>query len=66
MHCVVVALSTCCQDEHVQNDPDARVQPDGSVLYVGPKGRMETLAEREKRLQHNKKMVFNRSLSFSA
>ena len=47
--------------EHHANDEDAVEQPDGSYLYKGPNGRMETWSQRQSRLRHNEKMQFNRS-----
>ena len=37
------------------------LQADGSILYVGPNGKLETLEEQHKRLRHNARMRFNRS-----
>ena len=37
-------------------------QEDGTMLYAGPNGRWETWDQRQKRLQHNLKMCFHRSL----
>ena len=50
-------------DQH-EEDPDAILQEDGTYLYKGPKGRLETWKERQARLQHNQKMVFNRSFRY--
>ena len=47
------------------NDPQAIKQADGTYLFVGPKGRLESWEERQSRLQHNLKMQFNRSVESS-
>ena len=44
-----------------EEDEDALVQEDGTVLYVGPGGKLETGAQRDARLRHNLKMKFHRS-----
>ena len=46
----------------MQKDPDAVLQRDGSYLFKTATGGLETWAQREKRLAHNAKMRFNRSL----
>ena len=48
--------------EHHLNDDGAELQPDGTYLYQGPNGRMETWSQRCARLRHNEKVAFNRSL----
>ena len=50
--------------QHV-DDPDAVQQPDGTWMWKGPKGRLETWDQRQKRLAHNTKMCFNRSFDSS-
>lgn len=47
------------------DDPDARLQPDGTVLYAKKNGQLETYHERQRRLAHNTRMVFNRSFQSS-
>ena len=56
---------SCWQAEH-HDAIGGEVQEDGTVLYPGPKGRMETWEQRQARLAHNQRMVFNRSFSFLA
>ena len=51
------------QVQQHEGDEDAVLQPDGTYLYKGPKGRLETWNQREARLAHNQKMVFHRSFS---
>ena len=43
------------------DDPDAIFQPDGSVKFIGPKGREESEADHVIRLNHNAQMRFQRS-----
>lgn len=46
-----------------KNDPDVVLNGDGTIRhFVGPKGRIEDLATHEKRLLHNSRMRFNRSV----
>ena len=56
----------CVQAEAHEESEDAVLQPDGTYLYKGPKGRLETWKERQQRLAHNQRMCFNRSFSDSS
>lgn len=53
--------TTQLQAQQEADDPDAVQQPDGSWMWKGPKGRLETWDQRQKRLAHNTRMCFNRS-----
>lgn len=46
-----------------RNDPDAVVREDGSVVFVGPGGKLESLQEHKTRLRHNARMRFNRQVA---
>lgn len=47
--------------EKHEADGFAVLQEDGSWLYNGPNGRLETWEQRCARLEHNQKMQFHRS-----
>ncbi len=53
----------CPKADHHEEDVESVLQEDGTYLYVGPKGRLETWRERQARLRHNLKVKFDRSLS---
>ena len=56
-----------CKVQHQENhEPLAEIQPDGTYLYPRESdGALETWEQRQKRLQHNLKMQFNRSFQAS-
>jgi len=56
-----------CKVQHQEShEPVAEIQEDGTYLYKRESdGRLETWEDRQKRLQHNLKMQFNRSFTAS-
>ena len=54
-------LDTSELEKRLADDPDA-VLVDGQIFYKAPKGHLETLEKRQKRVAHNNYMKFSRSL----
>ena len=63
--CLFIGYLQANQAQQHVDDPDAVQQPDGTWMWKGPKGRLETWAQRQKRLAHNTRMCFNRSFESS-
>ena len=45
------------------DDPDAIIAEDGTVKFVGPKGKIESETEHMHRLAHNARMWMHRSIT---